>query len=34
LADAHRMGLDHEKIRSVVEDCADEVKALTNALGN
>jgi HD-like signal output (HDOD) protein len=34
LADAHRMGLDHEKTRSVVEDCAEEVKALTNALGN
>jgi HD-like signal output (HDOD) protein len=34
LADAHRMGLDHDKTRSVVEDCAEEVKALTNALGN
>ena len=34
LADAHRMGLDQEKTRSVVEDCAEEVKALTDALGN
>jgi HD-like signal output (HDOD) protein len=34
LSDAHRMGLDQEKTRSVIEDCAEEVKALTNALGS